>query len=64
MEEKILNMLEQMQIGINNLNEKVDSNHKELLSKLDTLDENQSAIMRYIINSDVAFKKSEEAFSK
>jgi len=63
LDEKILNVLEKMQASLDNLNEKVDNNHKEVVEKLNTLDENQGAIMRYIINSDVAFKKSEEAFN-
>lgn len=72
MDEKVINMLEhiqsrldsleKMQNSLDNLNQKVDNNHIEIVNKLDTLEKNQDAIMRYIINSDTAFQKSEVAF--
>lgn len=40
----------------------IDTNHKEVIKRLDRLEGNQDAIKKFIIESDDTFKKSEEAY--
>lgn len=44
------------------LERKIDKNHKEVITRLDRLEQNQDAIKRFILESDNTFKKSEETY--
>lgn len=61
-EEKILNILSELSTTVNQMQRQINSNHSEVMSKLDTLEKNQESIKDFIINSDNTFKKSEEAY--
>lgn len=75
-EEKILKMLSELTTTVNEMQsdmkdlkqnqnqmqEQINNNHEEVMSKLDTLEKNEEAIKDFIINSDNTFRKSEEAY--
>lgn len=58
-----------MQNQINTMDNKIDNNHKQVMGRLDsvekrllTLENNQSAIKEFILQSDSSFRKSEETY--
>lgn len=63
------NQFNNMQNQINTMDNKIDNNHKQVMDRLDnvekgllTLENNQSAIKEFILQSDSSFRKSEETY--
>ncbi len=42
--------------------DKLENNHKDVVNRLDRLEDNQEAIKRFMFESDKSFKKSEETY--
>ena len=57
--EKLLQQILENQVLMQS---QIDTNHKEVINRLDKLEGNQNAIKTFIIESDDTFRKSEEAY--
>ena len=58
--ENLNNKIDSLDNRVSGLEEKVDTNHGEVIKRLDKLECNQNSIMQYILNSDDTFKIIEE----